>query len=117
MDISLKSTQSTTWGEAQELISLLRAWGITYLVGDNGDSTKGIEEQLSPSPTILIVRLARCSYPRIRDASIALFLLHPELTPSVLDAIAISEVAVAEQIITFVLAAEDYYASRIRCYL
>lgn len=105
MDISLKSTQSTTWEEAQELISLLRAWGITYLVGENNGSIKDTEEQLSSSSTSLIARLARCSYPRIRDASIALFLLHPELAPSVLEAIAISEGVVAEQITTLVLAA------------
>lgn len=103
MDISFKDQQYTRWEEAQELITLLRTWGITYLVGDNDGSTKGAEEPLSP--TTLITRLARCSYPRIRDASIALFLLHPEIAPSALEALAISEVAVAEQITTLVLAA------------
>jgi len=52
----------------------------------------------------LIQRLAQCEYPRVRDARIALFLLHPELAPAVLEAIQVSEPAVTEQITTLVLA-------------
>ena len=48
----------------------------------------------------LIQRLAQCEYPRVRDASISLFLLHPELAPAVLEAIQVSEPAVSEQITT-----------------
>jgi hypothetical protein len=60
----------------------------------------------SISPIELIQRLAQQNAnPRIRDASISLFLLHPELSHDILDAIQISEPAIAEQIITTVLAA------------
>jgi hypothetical protein len=52
----------------------------------------------------LIKRLAQCEYPRVRDASISLFLLHPELADAVLKAYQISEPAVAEQIAVLTLA-------------
>ncbi len=104
MDISFKDQQHTRWEEAQYLINTLRAWGITYLVGDEVP-TRSMEDQQSPAALIaLITQLAQCSYPRIRDASISLFLLHPELAPIVLEAIDGSETAVAAQITTLVLA-------------
>lgn len=58
------------------------------------------------SPLELIKRLAQQSEnSRIRDASISLFLLHPELADSIREAIETSESAIAEQIITATLAA------------
>lgn len=58
------------------------------------------------SPIDLIQQLANLrDNARIRDASISLFLLHPELSKAILQAIQISEPAVAEQIITLILAA------------
>ena len=89
--------------EADTLIGLLRSWGVEYLM------------TIKPIPTIpkdfispieLIQRLAQQNAnPRIRDASISLFLLHPELSYEILDAIHTSEPAIAEQITTSVLVA------------
>ena len=94
-----------SWNEADELISILRAWGINYLVGlDHGDSPSKIERDQQSAVT-LIQRLAQCDdYPRVRDASIALFLLHPELADAVLQAIQESEPEIAERIAVLTLA-------------
>ena len=84
----MKTTLSSlpdSWNEVDQLISLLRSWGINYLVGlDHTASPSNLQtEQISP--VVLIQRLSRCDeYPRVRDASISLFLLHPELADSVL---------------------------------
>ena len=56
------------------------------------------------SAVTLIKRLAQCKYPRVRDASISLFLLHPELAGAVLEALQTSQPAVAEQIAVLTLA-------------
>ena len=94
-----------SWNEADELISILRAWGIGYLVGlDHGDSPPKIERDQQSAATV-IQRLAQCDeYPRVRDASIALFLLHPELADAVLQAIQESEPEIAERIAVLTLA-------------
>ena len=52
----------------------------------------------------LVKRLAQCKYPRVRDASISLFLLHPELADAALEAYQTSEPAIAEQIAVSILA-------------
>ncbi len=104
MDITLSSIPDS-WNEVDQLISLLRSWGITYLVGlDHTAGPSNLQtEQISP--VALIQRLAQCNeYPRVRDASISLFLLHPELADSVLEAIQESEPEVAEQIAVLTLA-------------
>ena len=77
-----------SWNEADELISILSAWGINYLVGlDRSANPTGIDRD-QQSAVALIQRLAQCDeYPRVRDSSIALFLLHPELADAVLQAI------------------------------
>ena len=65
------------WKKIDQLISLLRSCEVTYLVGlDHSASPSHLQiEQISPVE--LIRRLAQCDeYPRVRDASIALFLLH-----------------------------------------
>jgi len=73
-----------SWDEADQLISILRTWGIDYLVDENdpaGPSAMARDQQTAVS---LIQRLAQCEYPRVQDASISLFLLHPELAPAAL---------------------------------
>jgi hypothetical protein len=99
------SSLPDSWNEVDQLISLLRFWGINYLVGlDHTASPSNL--QTETSPVVLIQRLARCDeYPRVRDASISLFLLHPELADSVLEALEESEPEVAEQIAVLTLAA------------
>jgi hypothetical protein len=105
--MSMKTTPSSlpdSWNEVDQLISLLRSWGINYLVGlDHTASSSNL--QTETSPVVLIQRLAQCDgYPRVRDASISLFLLHPELADSVLEALQESEPEVAEQIAVLTLA-------------
>src|SRR5258707_32697 len=106
--MSMKTTPSSlpdSWNEVDRLISLLRSWGINYLVGlDHTASPSNLQtEQISP--ITLIQRLAQCDgYPRVRDASISLFLLHTELTDSILEALQESEPEVAEQIAVLTLA-------------
>ncbi|HCI79686.1 MAG TPA: hypothetical protein DHW02_08350 [Ktedonobacter sp.] len=96
--------QDASWKVADELISNLRRWGIVYLVGLEHDAPMLETHYLSPID--LIQQLANLrDNARIRDASISLFLLHPELSKAILQAIQISEPAVAEQIITLILAA------------
>lgn len=93
------------WNEVDQLISQLQMWGITYLVGLEhavGSPAPGIEQL---SPVALIERLAQCDeYPRVRDASISLFLLHPELADMVEEVLRRSEAKVAEQIAVLTLA-------------
>jgi Nucleotidyltransferase of unknown function (DUF6036) len=105
--MSMKTTPSSlpdSWNEVDRLISLLRSWGINYLVGlDHIASPSNL--QTETSPVVLIQGLAQCDgYPRVRDASISLFLLHPELADSVLEALQESEPEVAEQIAVLTLA-------------
>ena len=100
----LNTSTDALWKDADTLISILRTWGIEYLIGLEQASSPSQIEQLSPVE--LIKRLAQQNEnSRIRDASISLFLLHPELTDAILEAIEASEPAIAEQIITSTLAA------------
>lgn len=95
--------QDASWKVADELISNLRQWGIMYLVGLEHDTAMVETHYLSPVD--LIRQLASIhEHARIRDASISLFLLHPELSEAIVQAIKVSEQPVAEQIITLVLA-------------
>ncbi len=105
MGAILQAQSDTTWEDANRLIHALRSWGIYYLVGDDilSYATDNAEE-LSIPPAKLIQQLARCTYPRIRDASIALFLLHPELAPTILSVLETNEPEVREQLATLVLA-------------
>ena len=100
----LNTSTDTSWNDADTLIRILHLWGIEYLVGLEQAASSSQIEQLSPVE--LIKRLAQQDEnARIRDASISLFLLHPELTDAILEAIETSEPAIAEQIITATLAA------------
>src|SRR5438552_11434542 len=94
-----------SWNEIDELIGLLRAWGISYLVGlDHGNRPSRIERD-QQSVVALIQRLAQCDeYPRVRDASISLFLLHPELADAVLQALHESDPEITERIAVLTLA-------------
>lgn len=100
----LNASTDIAWKEADTLIGILRTWGVEYLIGLEQTSSPSPKEQL---PSVeLIERLAQQNEnSRIRDASISLFLLHPELSNDILEAIETSETATAEQIITSTLAA------------
>jgi hypothetical protein len=94
-----------SWNEVDELISILRAWGINYLVGLDHSSNLSKIKRDQQSVVVLIQRLAQCDeFPRVRDASISLFLLHPELADPVLQALQESEPEVAERIAVLTLA-------------
>ena len=100
----LNTSTDTSWKEADTLISILCTWGVEYLIGLEQASLPTPKGQLPP--TKLIKRLAQQNdNSRIRDASISLFLLHPELSDDIVEAIETSEPTVAEQIITSTLAA------------
>src|SRR5258706_12297542 len=95
-----------SWNEIDQLISQLRSWGITYLVGLDHESNSSTLQQRKPiSPVTLIRRLAECDEdPREHDASISLFLPHPELADSALEALQTSEPEVVEQLAVLTLA-------------
>src|SRR5450755_1395464 len=94
-----------SWDEVDQLIRLLSSWGVTYLVGLTHTDSSAQQEKSQLSPIMLIQRLAQCDeFPRVRDASIALFLLHPELADSIIEALQTDKPAVAEQIATLTLA-------------
>ncbi len=94
-----------SWDEVDQLIRLLSSWGITYLVGLEHTGNPAHQEKMQLSPVVLIQRLAQCDeFPRVRDASIALFLLHPELADSIIEAFQTDKAAVAEQIAALTLA-------------
>jgi hypothetical protein len=99
------STSPDSWIEIDQLISQLHMWGITYLVGLDHTAATSSSQIEQISPVALIQRLAQCDeYPRVRDASISLFLLHPELADIVSEALQESEASVAEQIVVLTLA-------------
>jgi len=87
------------------LIGALRAWGVEYLlsVSDTQRYADNSEERMSAIE--LVTQLAQCPYPRVRDACISLFLLHPELADAVQAAYQSSKPVIAEQIAVLTLAA------------
>lgn len=98
-------TSTTSWDEVDDLISILRAWGINYLVGLEHPvgSPRFTADELSAVD--LMQRLAQCNdYPRVRDACISLFLLHPELAGAAQQAMRESQPDMSEQIAVLVLA-------------
>jgi hypothetical protein len=97
---------ATSWYEVDALIALLRSWGINYLVGLEHAEDAPVIQQVKLSAVELLQRLAQCNdYPRVRDATISLLLLHPELAQAAQQAIQDSPGEQAEQIVTLVLAA------------
>ena len=93
----------TSWEETNRLIHELRAWGIAYLVGEDDPHASPPARDRQAAIT-LIQRLVQCENPRVRDASIALFLLHPELADVVLEALHTSEPTVVERLAVLTLA-------------
>ncbi len=89
--------------EINHLINLLHSWGIRYLVGwDYRPEQHGKDRA---STLALVQHLARCkAAPRVRDASISLYLLHPELAAVILEALQTSEPTLFEELSTLVLA-------------
>lgn len=105
MDTTTHTRLVSSWNDADQLISILRLWGIDYLVGDQAPIRPSDSNMDQQAVVVLIQRLAQCDYPRVRDASISLFLLHPELAEAVLVALQTSQPDVAEQIAVLTLAA------------
>ncbi len=69
--------------EEATLITLLRAWGISYLTGGWPFlPPTEIPADQATAPSFLL-RLVRCPNARVRDAIISLLLLHPTLAESV----------------------------------
>jgi len=89
------------WKEVDSLIDILYAQGISYLIGDGSSCSN---DHGNVDPVHLIQRLAACGYPLVENASISLFILHPELAPSVLEALQSSEDETAENIAVVTLA-------------
>jgi hypothetical protein len=94
---------STTfdWDEVNSLITLLHANGISYLIGDSSSVN---EDDDKIEPVHFIQRLAACGYPLVENASISLFILHPELASSALEALQQSEENSAEMLSVLILA-------------
>ena len=89
------------WDEVNALITILNAQGISYLIGSDEPLS---EKQESVDPVQLIQRLAASSYPLVENASISLFILHPELASSVVKALHSSEHEIAENLAVVTLA-------------
>lgn len=86
--------------DPDQLIRALRSWGIGYLMSTSASksSTKRM------SGTILVQSLVQCPYPRVRDACISLFLLHPELAGTVIEVYETGGPEIAEQVAVLTLA-------------
>lgn len=96
---------STSENEVDELITILRSWGIEYLVGLEQPAPVEASERDRRSAVVLLRRLARFDdYPRVRDVTISLLMLHPELAPAVQQALQESATEVKERIAVLTLA-------------
>ncbi len=89
------------WDEVNALINILHTRGISYLIGDSSSLSHA---DACVDPAHLTQRLAACGYPLVENASISLFLLHPELAPCVVEAFQGSEGDIAENIAVVTLA-------------
>ncbi len=83
------------------LVEELRARGVFYLTGSLSASERTRDHLTTPA---LLQRLMRCSNARVRDATISLLLLHPEVTDDVCKTLACSTAIEREQLITLTLA-------------
>ncbi len=95
----MSATRITSEAELTSLVAVLRGWGLEYLTG-----TRPRQPVPTISPDRLLQRLAQASEPRIRDATIALLLLHPELAEIIPTTLAAVDQDTREQFITLVLA-------------
>ncbi len=89
------------WNEVNSLITILQTKGICYLMGSGASLS---QDDARIDAVHLIQRLAACGYPLVEHASISLFILHPELAPSVVEILQSSEGEIAENIAVLVLA-------------
>ncbi|MDQ2884856.1 MAG: hypothetical protein M3Y39_02090 [Chloroflexota bacterium] len=87
------------WDEINLLIALLQRQGISYLLGSDTPSNVENVERVH-----LIQQLAACNYPLVENASISLFILHPDYASSVVTALQLSESDIAENIAVCTLA-------------
>jgi hypothetical protein len=99
----MKMNKHFSWDEVNMLITILREQGLSYLWG-NGLSKLQEPMHTDLAPAELIQRLANCSYPLVENASISLFILHPELAPAILEALQHSDPETAEHIAVMTLA-------------
>lgn len=88
------------WDEVNSLITILHTQGISYLMGNESS----LDNDAHVDAVHLIQRLAACGYPLVENASISLFILHPELVPAIGEALQCSEGEIAENIAVVVLA-------------
>lgn len=86
--------------EINFLIDILRIKGITYLIGSNPSS----QQDVTIDSVNLIRRLAACGYPLLENACISLFILYPDLAPSIIIAMQTCEADIAENIAVLTLA-------------
>ncbi len=86
--------------EINFLIDILHTKGITYLIGNN----PSLQQDVTLDPGNLIMRLAACGYPLLENACISLFILYPDLAPSIVTAMQMSETEIAENIAVVTLA-------------
>jgi hypothetical protein len=101
LSTALQRQQRRSYDEQPDrFIRLLRLWGVRYLVSDS--SPRGRVPVVSPAK--LIRTLAVCQYPRIRDASISLYVLHPELADAILEVYETGTPAETEEIAVLTLA-------------
>ena len=89
------------WDEVNTLIHILQARGVSYLIGTAAPASEDVE---AIDNVQLIQRLVACGYPLVEDASISLFILHPDLASSVITAIQTSDAEIAENIAVVTLA-------------
>jgi hypothetical protein len=85
IDATLPS--STMLDEEARLITLLRTWGISYLTGGLSMLPPAESAADHTSASSFLLRLACCHNSRVRDATISLLLLHPELAEAVQSAL------------------------------
>lgn len=98
-------TSTSSQYEVDELIVMLRAWGIEYLVGFEQPANISGYIRDQQSATVLLQRLALChDYPRVRDAIISLLLLHPEMASAAQQALRTGLPQVTAQLETLILA-------------
>jgi hypothetical protein len=91
--------------DVDRLIAELRARGVDFLTGGR-DEAIGTEVAARPLPPAeLLRRLASCREPSIRDATIALLLLHPELAADLPPTVPSPADPIASQLAVLALAA------------
>jgi hypothetical protein len=91
--------------EIDRLIAELRARGIDFLTGGRDDALDAEVAAHPLEPAELLLRLASCAEPSVRDATIALLLLHPELATFLPLAIHATADALTQQLAVLALAA------------